>query len=460
MNIFAIGVVHVGFLCELCATVEKPMCSKGKLNFKVILSSYIYLYQLESDLVYFQFPFLQKKYLISAMASLPAAKRQKQNHTSCSPFPLTKSEKVEFLLLNKNTFSIRSKCLRTFRSEAHGLSWHLKVYPYGYKNSIDQFSVFLSCEDVDSDEKIPQVTASFNIELGSSISNESTVLYKNGHNCWGWHGFPKLSQILASCLEANGDLVIKVSIQICEDVWYPKTLAKDFLGEQLLGSSQYSDVTFIVGDNQTKFAANKLVLANRAPFLLHELAEEDQANDGIEISHVTESTFKTLMEYIYANKVPNTADIAENATALLIGADQFDLTHLKLYLESKIISSILCPENAAGWLIVADGHTCPLLKEACMRLYKYYSSEVRTSSDWQKVYESNKLLDALLTFAIDSEKHHTDESRNDYENMTMGTLRKKLESLELDLDGSRSMLIKRLQDHAATIADEDAQPQD
>ena len=110
----------------------------------------------------------------------------------------------------------------------------------------------------------------------------------------------------------------------------------------------------------------------------------------------------SLIHYIYTGESPkfggddDNSGTAEVAQDILLASDRFNLTHLKLRIESDIAAKLLNPTNAAEWLVFADGHSCPLLKEACMDVYGSNLSEVKESPGWPKLKESSDLLVELL----------------------------------------------------------------
>ena len=49
--------------------------------------------------------------------------------------------------------------------------------------------------------------------------------------------------------------------------------------------------------------------------------------------------------------------------------DRLECTDLKLYVESTIVYKFLDASNATEWVFLSDSHSCPLLKEASMKIY-------------------------------------------------------------------------------------------
>jgi hypothetical protein len=91
-----------------------------------------------------------------------------------------------------------------------------------------------------------------------------------------------------------------------------------------------------------------------------------------------------------------------------------------------------------------------LLKEAAMEFFAKHAESVMSSSGWEKITESASILKELMEVLVASNKKRqaldiADEER-DYKHMRVSTLRRMLEEKGLDVDGSREMLIKRLEE--------------
>ena len=232
--------------------------------------------------------------------------------------------------------------------------------------------------------------------------------------------------------------------------WYPRPTEKNmFYAKQLLDNPVGSDITFCVGEEQEKFSAHKCILFPRAPRLYELVSANDDATAGgddyFEIPDISKHTFSVLLEHIYAGSLPEISDNDDTfAKDLLLVADRFGCTLLKLWVESEITTKLIFQDNAAEWLSCADALSCPLLKEACMNLYAEHPAKVRKSAGWQGVQETPKLLDELLAFL--AEKMGASNNSPFCEQWSIAKLRENLDSMGLELSGNRDALIKRLKD--------------
>merc|ERR1712238_639956 len=108
-----------------------------------------------------------------------------------------------------------------------------------------------------------------------------------------------------------------------------------------------------------------------------------------------------LIRFVYSSEEPTLDDLDEETMkSILVAADRFGVTELKLYVESILIEKFLVPSKAAAFLLFADAHICALLKETSMDAYMTDPQAVIASHiDWTKLQESNKLLTELLLYA-------------------------------------------------------------
>merc|ERR1712194_60536 len=137
--------------------------------------------------------------------------------------------------------------------------------------------------------------------------------------------------------------------------------------------------------------------------------------------------------------------------SILITANRFGVTELKLYVESVLVEHFLVPSSAATLLLLADAHIRALLKEGTMDLYASKSIEVIDSNmeEWTKLKESSNLLVELFVYASSGRHKYSSvvEDDNgtidDVDGFDVTSLRERLQTYDLDVDGSRDMLIDR-----------------
>jgi hypothetical protein len=294
-------------------------------------------------------------------------------------------------------------------------------------------------------------------------SEGSNVFESPGRSVWGCSDYLKRKKVLGEYLEEDGSLVIEIDLQITADskrVWYPPKLKQEESWVQFYSdSSSTSDVIFVVGG--TDYHAHKIIISLRAK-TLYDLCKEYITNHGddndgphqprVPLSHMKGETFRKILEYIYTvNTIPK-MDNVSSAKDLLLAADRFDCTHLKLYVESTIVDKFLTTDNAASMLILGDSHSLALLKEAAMIMYASDPSTVQESEGWSEIQESNRLLEELLGYVslkLVSSKNGetpTPDSQDivSIDNIDVTSIREKLQDMELNVDGSREILVDRV----------------
>jgi hypothetical protein len=143
-------------------------------------------------------------------------------------------------------------------------------------------------------------------------------------------------------------------------------------------------------------------------------------------------------------------DDEDIAKSILDAANRFGCTDLKLYIESVLVEKFLFPSNTAALLLLSDSYSCALLKEAAMNVYiKDTKTVIESKADWTKLTESNDLLLELLLYATTGHKKYSsvvengDGTLDDVDDFDVTSLRERLEKVNLDVDGSRQILVER-----------------
>jgi hypothetical protein len=276
-------------------------------------------------------------------------------------------------------------------------------------------------------------------------------------------------------LELDGSFCPDFELQIYQlcDVWYPKNsppfvfeekddtdanadviVVDDVLG-MMFRSPKFSDMSFIVGSNKKEFKAHSCVLAIRAKTLLEwslkdDDDDDDDDNDCGKIAVVIpglidENNFEIILRYVYTKELEQNPKTEEDAMALFELADRFGITDLKIYIESVIVDAFLSTDNAGKMLSFADSYSCAYLKEASMDKFVEDPIAVYNSSYWVLISESCKLLSELLQYTtIDRVFRTTNNNSVSVDHLPVSSLRERLEEKKLELDGSRKILVDRM----------------
>jgi speckle-type POZ protein len=344
----------------------------------------------------------------------------------------------------------------------HGYQWQLILYPGGddFTSEDEVFvSLYLKCISAKDD---CQVKAKFAFRVPSANYSEisrddwvvdETLLFskQNPSRGCGHYDFLLRSEVLdpSKGFLVDGNLTIEVDIQVYMEnfaAFRPKTtLDVDMM--KLLESAKYSDVMFQVGSE--KFSAHRNILDARAPELAA-VAADCSPDTPIQIQGVKPSAFRSLLRFVYGNAVPESEELLNEASDLLDVANRFGCKGLKLLAEAELVESGITVGTAADLILIGDAKNCALLKEAAIDFFAKNAESVKSSPGWAKLRESAALLDELLDVVLVNKKRpapadQSDEEK-DYKRMCVSTLRRTLEDQGLDVDGSREILISRLEE--------------
>ncbi len=359
-------------------------------------------------------------------------------------------ETLKFVIYNfKDRPENRGKRVESPTMKAHGYEWSIWVYPRGCEESsagTKYISFFLALKQKNQQNIVARF--SFFLRNSENIGELGPPRVFSTKTCWGHKDAVERDRILYSNLESDGSLIIECNIQIAVEnrrVWYPKELRQQDIWVDLYedGCSESSDVSFLVG--KTMYNAHKILLSLRCK-KLYEISQECDDNSPIPIGFTRAEVFKNILDFVYTVKTPVIPNEAF-AMELLVAADRFDCSHLKLYVESILVDKFLEVENTADFFIFADSHSCALLKEAATKIFVHNVKQVKQSKGWCQIRESSRLLEELLD-SLASSKSTVEEYCNDeYDWLDVTTLRKQLGLAKLEQDGSREVLVHRLKNH-------------
>ena len=397
----------------------------------------------------------------------------------------------------------------------HGLDWYLRIHPGGAASatSEDAVSLYLRCKTA-SDQNI-SVQAEFSLALCRPRDGSIDYLMSCPVNAFrrkrkGWPNFVTRSRLLdptSRLLDEDGTLTVVVAVQLFIDrevdfvlpvtngVGGLRRLLKeanpacDLFDNNNESVEEYdgeeddsptkdtADVQFALvvegnADTEIIVHAHRLILKLSAPTLA-QLCEDADENTPVPIVGVRPIIFKTVLDYVYGNDVPdsmwraattmtNDEETSSSSSSSLKGVaielcnagNQFGIVGLKLLAETKILEHPgISISNFSDLILYADAKNCALLKERAIEYYVVNARAIRSHPSYVRVRESamilDELMDALLSRPIRrsvstmSSAGGGDEDV-DYDTMGVNLLRRTLHTRGLDVDGSREMLIRRL----------------
>ena len=357
--------------------------------------------------------------------------------------------------------------------KCHGLEWQIQLFPGGDSNSSEEdvfVSIFLSSMSCTSTNKI---RAKYRIRVpsaGRSAGNKKFDIFSpedsndvaNESQDWG-HDIVKRNVVLKAsnnCL-VDKKLTVEVDIQVVLDkppTWTPtNTISADML--KLLDDTDNADVLFDIaqdkkGKKQNRkqesraFYAHRNILSVRCPALA-ELAEVCDPKTPIPIGDVQAGVFRMLLRFIYGGEIPGKNVLKEDGRNIIRAADRFGCTGLKLAAESEMAAADITIENAAELILFADATNCAMLKEAAMEYFVANAQGVMTSEGYKQVVESPAIMQEMVAAVVSGNRKRpadsADANDRDYKRMRVPELRRKLDSKSLDVDGSKEMLVSRLE---------------
>jgi hypothetical protein len=144
-------------------------------------------------------------------------------------------------------------------------------------------------------------------------------------------------------------------------------------------------------------------------------------------------------------------------------ANRFGCKGLKLAAEAELAASGITVNTAADMIMFGDAKNCALLKEAAIEFFAANLESVMSSSGWANIRESAALLAEVMEVLATRKKRPApanESDERDYKRMRVSSLRRQLDEKGLDVDGSREMLISRLEeeendDGSGNVSDED-----
>ena len=369
--------------------------------------------------------------------------------------------------------SERNGCTLSPVLKCHGSEWQIMLYPGGDEySSADNVFVSLrlhskSCafaKTIKAKYQIRVPSAGRAAGSKASVRNFSTLIglpWGQGRPSERLENYAKREDVLDSSKNylVDGNLTVEVDIQVMLDIpqlWTPtNTVCPDMLAFLDAADADNTDVTFQTSsDNGEELLyAHGQILAARCP-ILASLTEDCDTDAPIFIGDVQAGVFRMLLRFVYGGEIPGKDMLNEDARDIIRAADRFGCADLKLTVEAEMATAGITTENAAELILFADGMNCAMLKEAAMEFFVKNAQAVMASDGFEQVKESPAILTELMAAGFGGDKNRIASfgsfgalcSRDYYKRMCVSTLRQKLDDKGLDVDGSKEMLVSRLEE--------------
>mmetsp|Transcript_931 Transcript_931/g.2003 ORF Transcript_931/g.2003 Transcript_931/m.2003 type:complete len:395 (+) Transcript_931:38-1222(+) len=274
---------------------------------------------------------------------------------------------------------------------------------------------------------------------------------------YGIPKFIKRSMILnkENNILVDGALLVDVLMQILPDavsLYVPTNpLGANIL--KLLENDEKADVWFNV--ENTIVHAHKFILDLNAPLLFDFCKGHNEEEDGnknsntepIPIDDIKLGIFRIILRYVYGGDVPPDSINNDTGSDLIMAANRLDVPGLKLAVEMTLVKSLtLTRASVADWLMFADARDCPLLKEYVTSYIVARATDFMfMNSEWTKKLSESPWLMHELMLEISMRLNNDSRFDSTGRNMSVSELRTKLHEKGLDVDGSKTTLISRLQ---------------
>ena len=135
------------------------------------------------------------------------------------------------------------------------------------------------------------------------------------------------------------------------------------------------------------FHVHRVLLAAASPYFQAMFQNEmiEANSGGIELREIKSDVLKTVLEFLYKNKI-DLKDFKEDpdfAGDLLAAADMYQLKNLKRIAEDELCDNLQL-ENVLELVVIADRHGATKLKEKALKMIVEKKEQVENVDDWCK----------------------------------------------------------------------------
>ncbi|XP_057339993.1 speckle-type POZ protein-like [Microplitis mediator] len=297
------------------------------------------------------------------------------------------------IVLQSSKFSTRAK-IQDF--------WNLQVELYDTKSrNKDEVGLFLMSLNGNRQVKTEYSWCILNNEK-KQVNNRTLVKTFEADKGWDWLPFIKKQELLNKKDELlpYNILTIGIELTVFDDPVVisnnvPLNESKFFMAhdyQELYESKLGSDVELIV--QEQKIQAHKLILMVRSPVFRAMLTTDMRENreKTITIKDMDSEVFKSMLEFIYTDKVNDLDDVAEQ---LLEAADKYQIHTLKELCAESLCKSVTI-DNASRLLVLAYLHNAKEMLEFILNFIVINASHVTTTEEYKLMTELHPSLGSVL----------------------------------------------------------------
>ena len=215
------------------------------------------------------------------------------------------------------------------------------------------------------------------------------------------------------------------------------------LMKSLFLDEETADLLLEVGEGEEKcqYFAHYIILKQCAPDLAS-LCYGCDKSEPLHLPDVDHEVFLELLRYVYGKKVAEDKWKGRHQD-FIDAADKYGVVHLKLMAEARYVKEDkINVDNVVDKLLYADSKNCALLKEQAILFIMNNAKVVLNSESFKSFPKSESIIKEIFTIAgIVAQPPALQEAE-----YMVDWLRKQLSEEGLDVDGSREVLIARLED--------------
>ncbi|XP_049797189.1 ankyrin-3-like isoform X3 [Schistocerca nitens] len=164
----------------------------------------------------------------------------------------------------------------------------------------------------------------------------------------------------------------------------------------LLDAGDGAVVTLLAGD--TRLVAHRAVLAARSPVfadMFRRVTVEGSSSELV-LSDTEGPVLRQVLAYLYTLQVPQLPSMAPQ---LLVAADIYDLSVLKVHCEQQVVAQ-LSVDTAAAAGVIAIRHSANRLKQAAVAFIKAHMLRVMATQGWAEAVVNDPQTVVELTHLI------------------------------------------------------------
>ena len=263
-------------------------------------------------------------------------------------------------------------------------------------------------------------------------------------------------------------IVLSSSDTRMHNIWCPEAVSCDSSWKSLHRKSKHDQGDVVLELEGKRIHLHKEVLKKKAPVLYNFCDTETDDLQLItvplfEVCGINSAMFKKVVQFFYLGGEMH-MDGKEDGTKIAHLAHYCDSRDLKIYAESFLVKNCVSKANAIDLLKASDKYYLPRLKESCVDFIRK-----EMDNEWGDYYleVSNKLLgnfklghdilfhkDFTKKIAIsgDNGMRTPPSSKKEYitcliKRITVSSIQQQLREVNLDTDGDRTILEKRLIEH-------------